>query len=204
MKKVAKIVLSVFLVLYGITAIFLTACLLNYNDYKVTEFGKTSLIIVDNDSLKQFKKGSLLIVKKEEDKIKVGEDIIFYNTYNNQVSLAVGELLDKTKVNETENTYTLNGNYDISSQYIVGSVSSTKVLPFLGTLLGIFESRIGFLLLIIFPITLIFLYEVYILVKEIKAPSVKNGKEEKDDIQKQLEALKLENEKLKQKVKEEE
>ena len=79
MKKVGKILLSILLVLYAAVAIFLTACLLNYNDYKITEFGNKSLIIVNDDTLKdKYKKGSLLVVDKTNAKdIKSGDEIIF-------------------------------------------------------------------------------------------------------------------------------
>ena len=52
MKKLGKILLSIFVVLYAVVALFLTACLLKYNDYKITVFGDKSLIIVNDDTLK--------------------------------------------------------------------------------------------------------------------------------------------------------
>lgn len=170
MKKLGKILLSVFIVLYAVVAIFLTACLLNYNDYKITVFGDKSLIIVNDDALKdKYKKGSLLVVDKNgSEEIKSGDEIIFYNTYNNQVSIALGEVISTEKITETETTYTVTGNYDISSEYLVGSADNTKVYPVIGSILGILESRVGFLIFIIFPITLAFLYEIYILITEIK------------------------------------
>lgn len=170
MKKFGKILLGVLVVLYVIVAMFLTTCLLKYNDYKITEFGDKSLIIVNDDILEdEYKKGSLLIVEKIEKNIKDGDKIVFYNTYNNQVSIAIGEVLSKEKVTDKEYTYTITGNYDISSEYLIGSTKNIKVIPVLGTILGILESRLGFLLFIIFPITLAFLYEVYALIMEIKS-----------------------------------
>lgn len=170
MKKVGKIVLGILITIYAVVAIFLTACLLNYNDFKITEFGEKSLIIVNDEELEPtYKKGSLLVVDKENaDQIKVGDSIIFYNTYNNQVSLAISEVIFVEKVNEEETTYTISGNYDISSEYLVGSTNDTKIYPVVGSILGLLESRAGFLIFIIFPITIAFLYEIYVLVVEIK------------------------------------
>ena len=172
MKKVGKILLSILVIAYIAVAVFVTACLLNYNDYKITEFGKTSLIIVDNNELNpDFKKGSLLVVsKKNADKIVKGDSVIFYNTYNNQVNLSLGKVELMDKINETETTYTITGNYSISSQYLVGATKDAKVYAGLGTLLGILESRVGFLMFIIFPVSLAFLYEIYVLILEIKKP----------------------------------
>lgn len=170
MKNLGKILLGILIAIYSVVAVFLTVCLLNYNDYKITEFGDTSLIIVNDDELKPtYNKGNLLVVSKEKaDEIVSGDSIIFYNTYNNQVSLALGEVIFVEKINETETTYTVSGNYDISSEYLVGSTKDVKVYPVLGTILGLLESRAGFLIFIIFPITMAFLYEIYVLIVEIK------------------------------------
>lgn len=186
MKKVGKILLSILLVLYAVVAIFLTACLLNYNDYKITEFGSKSLIIVNDDTLKdKYKKGSLLVVDKDNAKdIKSGDDIIFYNTYNNQISIAIGEVIDKEIITDTETTYTVEGNYDISSQYLIGSANDTKVYPVIGSILAILESRVGFLIFIILPITLAFLYEIYVLIDEVKAVKKEEAKKAKKQAKK--------------------
>lgn len=182
MKKVGKIVLGILITIYAVVAIFLTACLLNYNDFKITEFGSKSLIVVNDEELEpNYKKGSLLVVdKKNADQIKVGDSIIFYNTYNNQVSLAISEVIFVEKVNEEETTYTISGNYDISSEYLVGSTNDTKIYPVVGSILGLLESRAGFLIFIIFPISIAFLYEIYVLIVEVKDSKKKNKKTKKE------------------------
>lgn len=194
MKKLGKILLSIFVVLYAVVALFLTACLLKYNDYKITVFGDKSLIIVNDDTLKdKYKKGSLLVVDKSNaDEIESGDEIIFYNTYNNQISIAIGEVISKEVITDTETTYTVTGNYDISSEYLIGSANDTKVYPIIGSILAILESRVGFLIFIILPITLAFLYEIYVLISEIK-----NAKEE------EKEAKKKDKKETKKQVKEE-
>lgn len=181
MKKVGKILLGVLIAIYAIVAMFLTICLLKYNDYKITVFDDKSLIIVSDDTLKDtYKKGSLLIVEKNEDNIKAEDSIIFYNTYNNQVSIAISEVMEVEEITETENTYTVSGDFDISSEYLIGSTKDVKVVPVLGTILGVLESRVGFLIFIIFPITLAFLYEIYALVSEIK--EAKSEKKESKEV----------------------
>ena len=46
-KSILKVLLIVFLVLYLGLEVFVTVCLLNFNDQKITVLGKKSLIIVD-------------------------------------------------------------------------------------------------------------------------------------------------------------
>ncbi|MBE6149097.1 MAG: hypothetical protein E7170_00045 [Firmicutes bacterium] len=185
MKKLIKILLSVIVVIYAVVAMFLTACLLNYNDYKITVFGDKSLIIVNDDTLKdKYKKGSLLVVDKNGEEINKGDEIIFYNTYNNQVNISVAEVTAKEKITDTETTYTIKGDYDISSEYLIGSTKNVKTYGVIGAILGLLESRVGFLVFIIFPITLAFLYEIYVLIKEIKNAKEEVKKEEKKKKQK--------------------
>lgn len=178
--------LSTLVVIYAIVAMFLTACLLKYNDYKVTVFGDKSLVIVNDDTLKdKYKKGSLLVVDKNGEEIKNGDEIIFYNTYNNQVSISVAKVTSQQKVTDTETTYTITGDYDISSEYLIGSTKSVKVYGIVGSILALLSSRIGFLIFIILPITLAFLYEIYVLITEIKEESKKEKKAKETESKKE-------------------
>ena len=52
MKNVLNIFKWIIISIWFVIAVFTTVCLISYNDYKVTVFGKNSLIIVDNDELK--------------------------------------------------------------------------------------------------------------------------------------------------------
>ena len=189
MKKFMKILLSIVIVIYAIVAMFLTACLLNYNDYKITVFGDKSLIIVNDDTLKdKYKKGSLLVVDKNGEEIKKGDEIIFYNTYNNQVNISIAEVTAKEKITDTETTYTIKGDYDISSEYLIGSTKNVKAYGVIGSILGLLESRVGFLIFIILPITIAFMYEIYVLISEIKQAKKevkKEGKNKKKEVKKE-------------------
>ena len=61
-----------------LVAIFVTVCLLSYNEFKVTTFGKTSLLIVDSDEMEpEFLEGDLLVLKRNSDnKINVGDRVL--------------------------------------------------------------------------------------------------------------------------------
>ena len=57
-----KAISNIIFTLYIIIAVFVTVCLLSYNDYKVTVFGDKSLIIIsDNKMEPTFHKGDLVI-----------------------------------------------------------------------------------------------------------------------------------------------
>ena len=48
-EKIKKVLLGIVIVVFSCFAIFMTILLLNYNDYGVTEFGDTSLIIIKRE-----------------------------------------------------------------------------------------------------------------------------------------------------------
>ena len=86
-----KVISNLIFIIYLIIAILITVCLLSYNDYKITEFGKTSLIIISDKKMQpDFNKGDLVIVEKSEDDIKAGEKAFYYDTYTKQIKVKLG------------------------------------------------------------------------------------------------------------------
>lgn len=175
MKKFLK---NIIIIAYIIIVIFVTICLLSYNDYKVSQFGDTSLILVtDEDLATDFKLGDLLLVKKNNNKdIKVNEKIFFYTTTGGSVTVNYGTVIDKEVVTNNESTYTVEGNYKISSQYVIGKGQTATVIPKVASVLRILESKWGFLLLVVFPTLIAFLYEIVIIIAEIRYGKSNNEK----------------------------
>ena len=187
--KIKRIIIGLLLTVYLLVAVFLTACLLTYNDYKISVFGDKSFVIVKNNDFEpDYKKGSLLIItKNNNDDIKVNDEVFFYNTYKNQVSVSHSKVVKVEKVHATETTYTLDGDFPISSEYVIGKADTTKVINNVGTYMSALESRWGFLFMIVLPISVLFIYEIYIIVKEIVRPEEENEKtkEVKDEPKKE-------------------
>lgn len=172
MKKFLKI-LGVFLLsIYLVAAVVLTVFLLNYNKYGVTELGNYTLIKVEDDELApDYQKGDLLVVEKvNNDLIKNGDSIFFYekDLENKTIFINLARVLRKRKITDSETTFVIEGEYEYSSDYVIGDVNNTKVYHGVGTILSLLESRFGFLLFIILPILFIFLYELYAFVLEVK------------------------------------
>ncbi|MCI5701620.1 MAG: hypothetical protein MR266_02460 [Erysipelotrichaceae bacterium] len=172
MKKVVKIFGLLIVAVYMVVAVFLTVCLLNYNKYHITELGKKSLIIVSDDDLEpKYVKNDLVVVyKNNNEDIKSGDYVFFYNAYQNQVSVNLGKIIKSTRVNEKEYTYTLEGNLEVSSQYVIGKSETSKAYSNMGLVLKVLESRLGFLLIIILPILVLFIYQIYAVILEVKRP----------------------------------
>ena len=171
--------------IYAIIAIFVTICLLSYNQYKITEFGDYSLIIINNNSLQpEFNSGDLAIINGKEN-INVGDEIFFYNTDSEDIEISLAKVTNIEKVDKEEVTYTLTGDYKISSDYVMGNINGSAKMPVVGNVLGFLESRWGFLLLIVFPSLLAFIYQITVVYSEIKEIKEEERLEEtkKDDTQ---------------------
>ena len=84
-KKIGNFLLDIVIGVWLILAIFVTICLLSYNQFQVTTFGKTTLLIVDSDAMEpDYNEGDLLLIKRGSDnKIEVGDKVFYYNSAMN-------------------------------------------------------------------------------------------------------------------------
>lgn len=174
-----KIILNAIFTIYIVIAVFVTICLLSYNDFKVTEFGDYSLVMITDDSVEpDYNEGDLVITKKSN-KIKLDEKVFFYNTFEKNIEVKFGKITDMEKVTSSETTYTLDGGHKISSQYVLGPASSATVIPKVGTVLSVLESRWGFLFIIVLPALIAFLYQITVVFTEVKnSKEDANGKKQ--------------------------
>lgn len=172
MKKFLKILGGIILIPYILIVIVVTVCLLNYNKYGVTEIGDYTLVIVKDKALEPtYQKGDLLIVEKKSNDTILKDDYIFFYEQDKEektIIINLAKVLNNRKVTEKESTFTIEGNYEYSSEYVIGAMKDTKVYHNIGGILAILESRWVFLLFIILPILFIFLYELYEFVLEVK------------------------------------
>ena len=166
LKIIKNIFLGIVLVAYFAFVIVMTVLLLNFNDYGVTEFGNTSLIIINDEiSNDNYKKGDLVITKKEKmEKLEVGQDIFAYKTdEKGNVSVDLGKI---GNLYPEENAISFENGSNYSMEFIAGVPK--EIHNDIGNFLSIVESKWGFLFIVLVPSFLIFIYEVYTLIVEIK------------------------------------
>ncbi len=170
MKKILNFVKNLLIFVYVIVVIFVTICLLSYNDYKVTVLGTTSIIPITDDNLKpDYALGDLLMVKRNKvSDVKVGDKIFFYRTRTGETSIYFAEVTNTERVTDKEYTYTVEGDYRLSSSTYIGKTSTATVIPKVGKFLSFIESKWGFLFLVVFPTLIIFLYTLYSVVLEVR------------------------------------
>lgn len=156
---------NLIVIIYVIVAIFTTICLLTFNEYKVSVIGDKTLVIINEDDQDlSYKKGDLVIVGKEGyENAKEGDTLFFYK--DNGIKIA--EIQKKNDFGEAGTTFTIDGNYQVVKEEIIGTSNNIKVFSKLGTVLSVLQSKWGFLFLIVFPSLLAFLHQIYELILEI-------------------------------------
>lgn len=176
-----KIFYNTLIILYALIAIIVTICLLSFNQFKVSEFDSTTVLIINTNNLKEkgFNKGDLVLVDTTQ-KQEPGEDIFFHATSElGKTTVDIQTLKDKQVSSVTgETTYVLESK-EIPSDLAIGPTKNSIRIGKLGTILSILESKWGFLILIVFPSLLAFLYELWEFIANIKA--AKEDDEEEDD-----------------------
>ena len=152
-------------IVYVVIAIAVTLCLLNYNEYSVTEFGNNTLILITDDSLEpDYNEGDLVVAKKENLKdVAVGDKIFFYNDKD----IKLGEVKQVNEYEGMSSTFILDGNHQVIEEDVISSEETVKVYSKIGKVLSILESKWGFLFLIIFPSVLAFLHEIFQVIVEL-------------------------------------
>jgi hypothetical protein len=171
MKAIGNFLLDIVIGAWLIAAIFVTVCLLSYNDFRVTTFGSTALLIIDDDSMEPtFKEGDLVIVKRNSDnKINVGDKVFYYNSaMDSNVWIYLDDVEEKTPITRDETSYKLAGK-TVSGEYVIGKADGAMVMHHAGTFLGIFTSRWGFMFLVIFPTLFAIMYEIMMIFDTTKS-----------------------------------
>lgn len=163
-----KLIGNILIIIYMIIAILLTILLLSYNEFKVTEIGGNSLLIIkDNDLAPEYNKGDLVIVNSE-DSVKIGQKVFYYETVDTKLKIRQGTIDESEEVTSRDIAYTLDGEKKIAGKYLIGATESAKVIKNAGTALGLLESKWGFLFIIVLPALLLVLNQIGVVYSEIK------------------------------------
>lgn len=170
MKKLTEVIKKIIMGILGLAfyafAVTMTILLLNFNKYGITEMDNTSLVIIkDEISSDNYKRGDLVFVEaKKVSKINVDEELFVYQIdKSGAVSIDVG-IVGEVHVDDDAITFKNGSTYDM--QFVIGKAD--KIYNGIGTFLSIVESTLGFLFIVLVPSFLIFIYQLYALIIEIK------------------------------------
>ena len=181
LKRILKWLWEFVEVLIIIYVIFITSCILCRNKFGYTQFSDMTFITV-NDSNTKFiqgsKPGDLLIVRGQQTGLDKGDLIYYYITVDEKYVVRTGVIGSKTE-DDYSALYVLNDEEktSVASNRVIGKYVSTH--PGKGRVLEVLESRFGFLFLVLLPILVVFIYQVYQLVIVARYEVVEDDEEEK-------------------------
>lgn len=207
LKRILKWLWEFVEVLIIIYVIFITSCILCRNKFGYTQFSDMTFITV-NDSNTKFiqgsKPGDLLIVRGQQTGLDKGDLIYYYITVDEKYVVRTGVIGSKTE-DDYSALYVLNDDNktSIASNRVIGKYVSTH--PGKGKILEVLESRFGFLFLVLLPILIVFIYQVYQLVIVARYEVVEDDGEEKPkkkELPKKEEKTIVKEEKIEEKVEE--
>lgn len=175
MKKVVTYILLTF---YLILVFFVTAYILSFDKYGVARFNNISIICASDE--KVVPSGSLIIAKKTDD-IKTNDKILYYDTYSTKVKIDMQTVKKIKKINSAETTYTLKDGHLLSNKHVLASKKNIKSVPYIGKILSILSSQLGYLIFFVLPILFYLIYLVHSLREELrKSRKLENDEEIKN------------------------
>ena len=205
MKKLFHWVWSFLEVVIIIYVIIITSFILCRNKYGYTQFGDytfDNINLIEEKNIKDVTKGDLLIVKNSND-IEVGNLIYYYAAFNERYIIR-SDVVTNISSDDYSSLYTLAGDGEpvtVAGTRVLGKYSNTYAK--IGGILDVLESRIGFLFLVLLPIMVVFIYQVYEFIVIIHYENVEEDDEDdKNDKSNQKKSVTVEKEEQKKTEKE--
>ncbi len=165
-RSMKRIIVNILIVFYVVITIPITFLLINYNDYDVSVFGNNTLLIPRKTDLVGYDKNSLLVVSKNIKNIKVGDTILYYDTYKSNVSIKNEKV---ASIIENPKTFIVGSeSHHILDNYVIGTSKTVTVYPLIGGVIALLTSKMGYLFLIILPILILFILELYLFIMEVR------------------------------------
>lgn len=167
-------------------AIFTTVCLISYNEYKVSVFGRTSLFVVDSDELEPTFMENDIIISTREKQTKYNEgDFVFYYKKNVDVNyIQYGQIKEANHSEGAISSFRINDQI-VSYDDLIGTANGAKKYAKAGLVLRLFASRWGYMFLVILPTLFLLVYEIYAIVvevkKEVRREKKRQAKKEEED-----------------------
>ena len=186
-KKTLKIVLNVFIWIFVIFSLLMTVLALaaQSNADGVPSLGGKCFLNVSSDSMSPtFERGDLLIsdmlTNEEKQSLKVGEVITFYADLDGNGSTELnshrivsinydknGSVESYVTKGDNEKTNMVEDDQPVLWQYVIAKWNQKDKVANLGGFLGFLQTSKGFLITIVLPLAIFFMYELYVFIKTL-------------------------------------
>ena len=189
LKRIGTIVIRVILwAIILLAALYAFTTMATKDDQSVSRILGYTPMTVESDSMKPtFCKGDLIFIKKRDtSKLKEGDIITFHTIIDNQYALNTHRIQKIDEVNGVRSYTTIGDNNNgVADQHVIsdGDIVGKYVghISNLGKVMSFLSSSMGFLIVIVLPMLLFFVYQVYnlimISIRLKKAIAVENAEE---------------------------
>lgn len=189
LKKTGTIIISVLLwVIILVAALYAFTTMATRDNQNVSSIlGYTPLVVKSDSMAPTFSAGDLIFIKKcDTATLKEGDIICFHTIIDNEYALNTHRIQKIETVGDTRSYTTLGDNNNgITDTHIIsdGDIVGKYVgdVPKAGKVMDFLSSSIGFLVVIVLPMLLFFIYQVYnlimISIRLKKAVAVETAKE---------------------------
>lgn len=190
LKKTGTIVISVLLwVIILVAALYAFTTMATRDNQNVSNImGYTPLVVKSDSMAPTFRAGDLIFIKKcDTSTLKEGDVICFHTIIDNEYALNTHRIQKIDEVGDARSYTTLgDNNHGVTDTHIIsdGDIVGKYVghLKNAGKVMDFLSSSIGFLVVIVLPMLLFFIYQVYnlimISIRLKKAVAVETAKEE--------------------------
>ena len=168
-KKIGLFIWNSLQILIIIYVILVTGFIIFKNSFGFTQVGKFVFVTINENNIDHIDDAELgeLLVIKEDNEVKHGDVIYYYSAVDERYVIKSGVVNNIEKKDE-DNTFILDDEKQtsVSSTRLIGTtISSYSVY---GDVLDLLTSSFGFLLFVLLPILLIFVYKIYELIVIMK------------------------------------
>lgn len=170
-KKAASVVVSVIMwVVILVAALFAFTTLATKDDGSVSSLAGFTPMTVQSESMAPtFDESDLIIIKKRDPStLQEGDIVTFHTIIDNQYALNTHRIVSINQVDGL-NSYTTKGDKnELADQHVIadGDIVGKYVgkIPYMGKVISFLSTTWGFLVVIVLPMLLFFIYQVYHLV----------------------------------------
>ena len=189
MKRAGTIVISVILwAIILLAALYAFTTMATKDDQNVASILGYTPLVVETDSMKPtFESGDLIFIKKcDTSKLNEGDIITFHTIIDNQYALNTHRIQKIDEANGVRRYTTIGDNNNgVADQHVIsdGDILGKYIghVSGLGKVMNFLSSSMGFLIVIVLPMLLFFIYQVYnlimISIRLKKAMAVENAEE---------------------------
>lgn len=153
-----------------VAALYAFTTLATREDGSVSDIAGFTPLAVQSDSMAPtFNKGDLIFIKKcDTSKLEVGDIVTFHTIIDNEYALNTHRIAAIDEVNGMRSFTTKGDNNDVADTHIIsdGDIVGKYLfaLPQMGKVMDFLSSSMGFLIVIVLPMLLFFIYQVYHLI----------------------------------------